>query len=88
MGNRASLPNQNNKSEAFSPAHLESGSLVGSNRTRHQAERPLMRCREPRVGLINFGVWRFEIFDDLKVGWKLVLHPPIGCAIKPETMTT
>ena len=47
-----------------------------------------MRCQEKRVGLVNFGVWRFEIFDGLDVGWKLVLHPPLGCNLKPEAMTT
>ena len=47
-----------------------------------------MRCQEKRVGLVNFGVWRFEIFDGLDGGWKLVLHPPLGCNFKPEAMTT
>jgi len=47
-----------------------------------------MRCQEKRVGLVNFGVWRFEIFDGLDGGWKLVLHPPLGCNLKPEAMTT
>jgi hypothetical protein len=47
-----------------------------------------MRCQEKRVGLVNFGIWRFEIFDGFDGGWKLVLHPPLGCDIKPKTMTT
>ena len=47
-----------------------------------------MRCQEKRVGLVNFGVWRFEIFDGLNGGWKLVLHPPLGCNLRPEAMTT
>lgn len=47
-----------------------------------------MRCQEKRVGLVNFGIWRFEIFDGFDGGWKLVLHPPLGCDIKHKTMTT
>jgi hypothetical protein len=47
-----------------------------------------MRWQDKRVGLVNFGVWRFEIFDGLDGGWKLVLHPPLGCNLKPEAMTT
>ena len=47
-----------------------------------------MRCQDKRVRLVNFGVWRFEIFDGLNGGRKLMLHPPIGCELKPEAMTT
>jgi hypothetical protein len=47
-----------------------------------------MRRQEKRVGLVNFDAWRFEVFEGRDGGWKLVLHPPVGCSLKPETIKT
>jgi hypothetical protein len=47
-----------------------------------------MSSRQLRVGLLSFGAWRFEVFDQAAGGWKIVLHPAPGSSVSPQTMIT
>ena len=41
-----------------------------------------------RVGLLSFGPWRFEVFDQAAGGWKIILHPAPGSSVSPQTLIT
>jgi len=47
-----------------------------------------MSSRQLRVGLLSFGAWRFEVFDQAAGGWKIILHPAPGCSASPQTLIT
>jgi hypothetical protein len=39
-------------------------------------------------GLFSFGAWRFEVFDRMSGGWKIILHPAPGTSIAPQILVT
>jgi hypothetical protein len=41
-----------------------------------------------RIGLFNFGAWRFEVFDQAEEGWKIILHPAPGTTLSPQILIT
>ena len=47
-----------------------------------------MSSRQLRVGLLSFGAWRFEVFDQAAGGWKIILHPAPGSSVAPQTLIT
>ena len=47
-----------------------------------------MSSRQLRVGLLSFGAWRFEVFDQAAGGWKIILHPAPGSSVSPQTLIT
>jgi hypothetical protein len=47
-----------------------------------------MSPRQLRVGLLSFGAWRFEVFDQAAGGWKIILHPAPGSSVSPQTLLT
>ncbi len=47
-----------------------------------------MSSRLLRVGLLSFGAWRFEVFDQAAGGWRIVLHPAPGSSVSQQTLTT
>jgi hypothetical protein len=47
-----------------------------------------MSARQLRVGLLSFGAWRFEVFDQAAGGWKIILHPAPGSSDSPQTLIT
>lgn len=47
-----------------------------------------MSSRQLRVGLLSFGAWRFEVFDQAAGGWKIILHPAPGSSVSQQTLTT
>ncbi|MCA3300712.1 MAG: hypothetical protein INF98_00915 [Roseomonas sp.] len=47
-----------------------------------------MSSRQLRVGLLSFGPWRFEVFDQAAGGWKIILHSAPGSSVSPQTLFT
>jgi hypothetical protein len=47
-----------------------------------------MSSRQLRVGVLSFGPWRFEVFDQAAGGWKIILHPAPGSSVSPQTLIT
>ena len=47
-----------------------------------------MSSLQLRIGLLSFGAWRFEVFDQAAGGWKIILHPAPGSSVSPQTMIT
>lgn len=47
-----------------------------------------MSSRQLRVGLFSFGAWRFEVFDQVAGGWKIILHPAPGETLTPQILIT
>ena len=47
-----------------------------------------MSSRQLRVGLFSFGAWRFEVFDQMVGGWKIILHPAPGTSLAPQILVT
>jgi hypothetical protein len=47
-----------------------------------------MSSRQLRVGLFNFGAWRFEVFDQAEEGWKIILHPAPGTHLSAQILIT
>ena len=45
-----------------------------------------MSSRQLRVGLLAFGAWRFEVFDQAFGGWKIILHPAPGSSVSSQTL--